>query len=99
MPMTVDELETAVAAKSPLPADAPPLLRALYFDAVGDWERAHAIAQDIDTPDGSWLHAYLHRKEGDAGNAAYWYRRAGRLVERASLADEWRTLAQTFCSR
>ena len=96
--MTLSALEAAVAARTALPADAPPLLRALWFDAVGDWERAHALAQDVDTPDGSWVHAYLHRKEGDGDNAAYWYRRAGRPVERGGLDDEWRKLAEAFTS-
>ena len=96
--MTRSELDTAVADRSPLPLDAPPLLRALWFDAVGDWERAHAIAQDVDTHDGAWVHAYLHRREGDLENAAYWYRRAGRPVERGALDDEWRTLAEAFTS-
>ena len=96
--MTFSDLESAVAGRVPLPQDAPPLLRALWFDAVGDWERAHAIAQDVDTPDGSWVHAYLHRREGDADNAAYWYRRAGRPVARGGLDEEWRTLAQAFTS-
>ncbi len=57
-----------------------PLLRALWWDAKGNWHRAHEIAQDVETPQGAWVHAYLHRREGDAGNAAYWYRRAGKPV-------------------
>ena len=96
--MTLADLEAAVASRSPLPADAPPLLRGLWHDAVGDWEQAHAVAQDLHTPDGSWLHAYLHRKEGDVDNAAYWYRRAGRPVARGALDDEWRALAAAFTS-
>ncbi len=54
-----------------------PALVALWHDAKGDWARAHEVAQDIDDATGSWVHAYLHRKEGDEGNAAYWYRKAG----------------------
>ena len=96
--MTLSDLEAAVAARAPLPADAPPLLRALWFDAVGDWEQAHAVAQDVHTPDGSWVHAYLHRKEGDLDNAAYWYRRAGRPVQGGALAEEWRSLAAAFAA-
>jgi hypothetical protein len=96
--VTLSDLDAAVASRAPLPLDAPPLLRALWFDAVGDWERAHALAQDVHTPDGSWVHAYLHRKEGDADNAAYWYRRAGRPVEYGALDDEWRALAKAFTS-
>jgi hypothetical protein len=74
-------------------ARLPALLRALWHDAHGDWERAHSIAQDADTPDAARLHAYLHRKEGDDGNAAYWYRRAAQPVFTGSLADEWTALA------
>ena len=55
-------------------------LLALWWDAKGDWEKAHGIAQDVAGADGAWVHAYLHRKEGDLGNAGYWYRRAGRVV-------------------
>jgi hypothetical protein len=55
-------------------------LLALWWDAQGDWEKAHEVAQDVAGADGAWVHAYLHRKEGDLGNAAYWYRRAGRAV-------------------
>ena len=54
------------------------LVRALWHDATGDWDGAHRVAQDVETPEGAWVHAYLHRKEGDIGNAGYWYRRAGK---------------------
>jgi len=60
------------------------------------WTRAHEIAQDIDTPDAAWVHAYLHRRDGDASNAAYWYRRAGKPVARGSLDEEWRAIAATL---
>jgi hypothetical protein len=53
------------------PAGLPPLLTALWWDAKGDWTRAHEIAQDVASPDGSWIHAYLHRKEGEEGNAGW----------------------------
>ena len=74
-------------------ATLPPLLYALWHEAHGDWERAHTIAQDIDTPDAGWVHAYLHRKEGDTSNADYWYRRAGRSVFTGSFHAEWNALA------
>jgi hypothetical protein len=66
-----------------------PLLVALWHDARGDWDRAHSIAQDIDDADAALVHAYLHRKEGDLGNAGYWYRRAHRPVATGSLSSEW----------
>jgi hypothetical protein len=56
------------------------------------WTRAHEIAQDIETADAAWVHAYLHRREGDQSNAAYWYRRAGKPVARGSLDGEWRAI-------
>ena len=67
---------------------------ALWWDLRGDWERAHAIAQELPTEQGAWLHAYLHRREGDAGNAAYWYRRAGRPACRESLDAERQMLLE-----
>jgi hypothetical protein len=94
--MTVEDLEAAAAAKRPLPDAAPALLRALWCDATGDWAGAHALAQDVDTPNGAWVHAYLHRKEGDTDNAGYWYRRAGRPAARGDLQDEWRAIAQAL---
>src|SRR5438046_4696694 len=69
--------------------DVAPLLRALWHDARGDWEQAHTIAQDIESKDAAWVHAYLHRKEGDAGNAAYWYAQAHQPVASDSLEAEW----------
>ena len=74
----------------------PPLLAALWWDARGDWVRAHEIAQSVETADGSWVHAYLHRKEGDLGNADYWYRRAGRRPPAVTLDEEWAEIAQAF---
>lgn len=73
-------------------ANLPPLLYALWYEAHGDWERAHTITQNIDTPDASWVHAYLHRKEGDGFNASYWYGRAGRAAFTGSLHAEWTAL-------
>jgi hypothetical protein len=69
---------------------------ALWWDAHGDWDRAHQLAQSVDTPDGAWVHAYLHRKEGDLSNADYWYRRAGRQRPGIPLDAEWMELARAF---
>jgi hypothetical protein len=85
--MTVDEFKTTLTA--PTPPAVPPLLLALWYDARGDWEKAHALAQDVDDPSGAWVHAYLHRKEGDIGNAGYWYRRANQRIATDSLDAEW----------
>lgn len=78
------------------PDELSPLLKSLWFDAKGDWEAAHNIAQDIHSSEGSWMHAYLHRKEGDHGNASYWYHRANQPVSKKSLEDEWEQLATAF---
>lgn len=94
--MTVEEFETAVAAGRELPAGTHPLVAALWHDATGDWERAHAIAQDADTADGAWVHAYLHRREGDIGNAHYWYRRAGRRPASGDLDEERRAIVDAL---
>lgn len=76
-----------------------PLLLALWHDARGDWERAHDIAQDVDDRDGAWVHAYLHRVEGDNWNANYWYRRAGRSMPGQSLQEEWKSIVRDLLAR
>lgn len=72
------------------------LLLVLWHDAKGDWEKSHSIASEIDTKEGSLLHAYLHRKEGDLWNADYWYKRAGTKRINSSLDEEWKLLVQKF---
>lgn len=81
--------------------DLPPqglgnLLLALWYDGKGDWTRSHEIAQALHTPEGAWVHAYLHRKEGDTWNAEYWYRQSGRQMPAQSLQAEWENLVITF---
>jgi len=78
------------------PETSSPLLEALWHDAKGDWHQAHNIAQDIPSADGSWMHAYLHRKEGDLSNAGYWYSKAGKPVATRSLEEEWEQLVKEF---
>ncbi len=75
------------------------LLLALWFDARGDWAQAHGIAQEVEGPDGAWVHAYLHRKEGDTWNAGYWYRRAGRAEAKGTLRAEWEEIAGELLGR
>ncbi|MBV8436159.1 MAG: hypothetical protein JOY95_01445 [Silvibacterium sp.] len=93
--MIFEEFRTSLSAAKP-PQNASPLLAALWWDAKGDWAKAHEIAQEIESADAAWVHAYLHRKEGDQGNAGYWYRRAGKPHSRAELAAEWEEIARTF---
>jgi hypothetical protein len=73
--MTLDQLRASLYQPSP-PAALSPLLTALWWEGKGDWNQAHEIAQAENGPDAAWVHAYLHRKEGDASNAGYWYRQA-----------------------
>ena len=85
----------ASASSDPAPPDglAGPLL-ALWWDRRGNWDRAHAaVAADEAGRDAAWVHGYLHRREGDLGNARYWYRRAGRPVSTAPLEAEWDEIA------
>jgi len=93
--MELSLFQASLGSDAP-PAGLHPLLRALWLDAKGDFDGAHAIAQDIHDADGARVHAYLHRKEGDLSNAGYWYRRAGCELFRGSLASEWETLVQRF---
>lgn len=86
--MTLTEFRASLADPAP-PQGLAPALAALWRDAKGDWDGAHNLAQAEAGGAGDWVHAYLHRKEGDAGNAAYWYRRAGKPVARDSLEQEW----------
>jgi hypothetical protein len=87
--------------KSSLSEDAPAkgtnlFLQALWNDAKGNWDKAHIIVQDIDNDDGAWIHAYLHRKEGDESNARYWYNRARKRIPGISLREEWEEIASYF---
>ena len=92
--MTIDEFKNTLSNASP--PSVPTLLLALWYDARGDWEKAHSLAQDADDRSGAWVHAYLHRKEGDLGNAGYWYRRANQPVATDSLDAEWTRLVSAL---
>jgi hypothetical protein len=89
--MTLEEFEHSLTGNEP-PLGLSLPLKALWHDKKGDWEKAHDLAQQAANHEGSWVHAYLHRKEGDLENARYWYRRAGQNEARQSLEEEWRQL-------
>ena len=73
------------------------LIQALWWAKKGDWEMAHNIAQEVDSSNGSWVHAYLHRVEGDLGNAAYWYKRANKPSKfNESLDVEWTEISEAI---
>jgi hypothetical protein len=95
--MTVEQFRDSLARDHP-PESLDLALAGLWWDAKGDWTKAHESAQQDEGPAGSWVHAYLHRKEGDASNARYWYRRASRTPSRASLEDEWAEIANVLLS-
>ena len=90
--MTLSEFKRTVSGDRP-PEGMAPALRALWHDARGEWDAAHDTAQSIEDESGAWVHAYLHRKEGDASNAAYWYRRARQPVATDPLDVEWDRIA------
>ena len=86
--MNFNEFRKSISGEAP-PEGLSLALAALWWDAKGDWEKAHESAQQDEGPAGAWVHAYLHRKEGDPSNAAYWYQRAGKPVTSRSLTEEW----------
>ena len=87
--MKISEFKQSVAGDAP-PAEVTDLgLQALWFAAKGKWDHAHELAQADKGKSGDWVHAYLHRAEGDLSNAKYWYRRAGKPVHTGDLPAEW----------
>jgi len=86
--MTLQEFRDSLLLDAP-PAELSLALAGLWWDAKGDWNQAHESAQQDSSPAGSWVHAYLHRKEGDLSNAAYWYSRAAKHPARTALEQEW----------
>ena len=97
MTVSLEDFERSVAGGTQ-PPDLSPALAALWHDARGDWQQAHAIAQDIEDATGAWIHAYLHRKEGDQSNAEYWYRRARRKPAAGDLGAEWTQIVGALLS-
>jgi len=86
--MKAADFKSSLSGTAPAPGVSPPLA-ALWWAAKGEWDKAHALVQDEAGVDAAWVHAYLHRVEGDLGNAGYWYRRAGKSVARGPLEAEW----------
>lgn len=86
--MTLDEFRSTLSRDAAPDALSPPL-KAMWEDGKGKWSTAHSIAQEIENDTGSWIHAYLHRKEGQPGNASYWYRRAKQPIAIDTLEEEW----------
>lgn len=93
--MTFDEFKSTLHDESP-PPGLSPLQRALWEDGRGNWEGAHALVQDEGSAEAAWIHAYLHRKEGDLANADYWYRRCNRSVCEDRLEEEWEHITRAL---
>ena len=93
--MNYSEFVNSLEGQHP-PGNISPLLKALWYDGKGNWDASHDVAQEIHDSNGSWIHAYLHRKEGDLSNARYWYSMAGRRVSTLSLKEEWEELVRAF---
>jgi hypothetical protein len=86
--MDISEFRESLKAAAP-PDSLTSALQGLWWDGKGDWTKAHESAQRDEGPNGAWVHAYLHRKEGDLANAKYWYRRADRAAAYGDLEKEW----------
>jgi hypothetical protein len=95
MVVSMADFKASLSGAAPAPNLEPPLA-ALWWAANGNWEEAHKIVQDEDTREAAWVHAYLHRVEGDLGNAGYWYRRAGQPVAKDSLETEWERIVSAL---
>src|SRR3984885_3018847 len=89
------DFRASLSGATPAPGLAAPLA-ALWWAAKGNWDQAHKIAQDEAGADAAWVHAYLHRVEGDLGNAGYWYRQAAKPVAKDSLETEWERMVSAL---
>jgi len=90
--MTPEDFNRTLTNKAP-PTGLSPALTALWWAGKNDWDEAHRVVMSEEDADCAWVHAYLHRVEGDLGNAGYWYRRAGKPVAAGSLETEWEAMA------
>lgn len=99
-PKTFAEFEKSAAPGTQVPGGLSEPLKAMWYSKAGDWKRAHEIAQDLLTPTGSWIHAFLHREEGDLPNAGYWYRKAAMTPpEGVEISEEWSLIARELWHR
>jgi hypothetical protein len=91
--MNAEEFRATLGADAP-PDGVPVTLEALWWEAKGDWARAHGLVDELETTEGMAVHAYLHRREGADWNAEYWYNRAGKRFYRPELEEEWEALVE-----
>ncbi|MDJ1472228.1 hypothetical protein QNI19_29010 [Cytophagaceae bacterium DM2B3-1] len=95
--MIYQEFISSLSTSEP-PSELNDALKALWYDGKEDWETAHNMAQVNNSPTNCWIHAYLHRKEGDSWNAQYWYTRAGKKMPQVSLKEEWEQIVKALLS-
>lgn len=93
--MKIEEFEKSLSQHKP-PEEIDVFLTSLWFDAKGDWHKAHDLINDLNGSTAAWVHAYLHRKEGDLGNASYWYRRAGKEMSTQTFQEEWMIITKAL---
>jgi hypothetical protein len=96
--MTFDEFTQLMEKQERCPEPLPSSLQALWY-GKRDWDKADQIVQNVNDADSAWVHAYLHRKEGDLSNARYWYRRSGRSEFNESLNQEWEQIAMNLLEK
>ena len=96
--MKRNDFKASVKKQSPN-EKLPKALVALWWQKKGDWDKAHAIAQSDKTDDGAWVHALLHREEGDLGNASYWYSRANKVMSEETIENEWEVIVSELLNR
>lgn len=96
--MTPDQFRASLSEPVP-PTGLSPALLGLWHAGRGEWEEAHRTVQDDDGPDAAWVHAHLHKQEGDASNARYWYARATRNTFAMALSDEWNTISKELLAQ
>lgn len=95
--MTLSAFLESLSQAAP-PAGISPYLTSLWWEGKGNWQKAHDIIEDLESDTAAWVHAYLHRKEGDRGNARYWYSRAGQTMPEVSLEQEWKDIVTVLSS-
>ena len=96
--MNVDDLAESARRGGDLPEGLTDVVSAMWLAKAGRWDEAHDLCQQVDGPDGAWVHAYLHRVEGDLGNAAYWYSMAGKTQppSQTELDEEWSSMVEAM---
>ncbi|MFC4992976.1 hypothetical protein [Rubritalea tangerina] len=94
--MNASQLLLSAHSGSPMPENLNPAHQALWTEQAGNWHLAHDMCNEIPDPAGAWIHAYLHRVEGDLSNASYWYHRASKELPTCSLEQEWLQIAEAL---